>query len=128
MDITAIENQHIKIGKTSITVKNPDTGKTCGVVQHICKFMDLRPNRQIDYFKQIRKSGVWDSRIDGLMDCVIVVDNQLYYLLNLKPIEAYNQYFSDREGFENEKSHHQQLLQIAKNMKQFATVIPCYVD
>ena len=32
MEITALENKHIKIGETSITVKNPETGKTGAVI------------------------------------------------------------------------------------------------
>lgn len=128
MEITALENKHIKIGKTSITVKNPETGKTGGVVRNICKFRDLQPNRQIDYFGAIRRAGAWGSRIDGIIDCVIISDNQLYYLHNLKPIEVYNKYFANCEGFENDRKIFEERLQIAENMKQIATVIPCYVD
>lgn len=128
MEIKEIENKHIKIGKTSITVINTETGKTCGVVRNIWKFTDLQPNKQIDYFGKLCKSGIWGSRIDGIIDCVIVSNNQLYYLHNLNPIDFYNKYFADREGFENEKTHFEKRLQIAENMKEIATVIPCYVD
>lgn len=128
MEIKEIENKHIKIGKTSITAINTETGKTCGVVRNIRKFNDLQPNRQIDYFGKLRKAGAWGSNIDGIMDCVIVSDNQLYYLHNRKPIELYNKYFANREGFESEKEHFEKRLQIAENMKQIAMVIPCYVD
>lgn len=128
MEITALENKHIKIGKTSITVKNPETGKTCGVVRNIWKFKDLPSNRQIDYFGAISRAGAWGSRIDGIIDCVIISDNQLYYLHNLKPIEFYNKYIAYREGFENDKKAFEERLRIAENMKQISTVIPCYVD
>lgn len=128
MEIKEIGNKHIKIGKTSITVINTETGKTCGVVRNIRKFADLQPNKQIDYFGKIRNAGAWGSRIDGIIDCVIISDNQLYYLHNLAPIDFYNKYFADREGFENEKTHFEKRLQIAENMKQIATVIPCYVN
>lgn len=128
MEITALENKHIKIGKTSITVKNPETGKTGGVVRNICKFRDLQPNRQIDYFGAIRRAGAWGSRIDGIIDCVIISDNQLYYLHNLRPIEVYNKYFANHEGFENDRKAFEERLQISENMKKIATVIPCYVD
>ena len=128
MEIKDIENKHIKIGKTSITAINAETGKTCGVVRDVRKFSDLPPNRQIDYFGNLRKAGVWGSHIDGLMNCVIVSDNQLYYLYNLKPEEFYNRYLAGHEGFESEKTHLEKCQQIAENMKAFATVIPCYVD
>ncbi len=128
MEITEIEGKHVKIGKTSITVKNPETGKTSGVVKNICKFLNLQPNKKLDYFKKIREAGVWGSRIDGLLDCVIIVDNQLYYLHDLNPINTYNKYFAGYEGFDNEKSHSDERLRIAENMKRISTVIPCYVD
>lgn len=128
MKITELENKHVKIGKTSITVKNPETGKTCGVVRNIWKFKDLPPNRQIDYFGAISRAGVWGSRIDGIIDCVIISDNQLCYLHNLNPIEFYNKYISNREEFESDRKGYEERLQIAENMKQIATVIPCYVD
>lgn len=128
MEITDIIDKHVKIGKTSITVKTPGTGKTCGVVRDVCKFKDLQMNRTLDYFKKLRAAGVWGSRIDGLLDCVIVVDNQLYYLHNLNPINTYNKCFAGREGFEDEKFHYEERLMIAENMKQISMVIPCYVD
>lgn len=128
MEITDIKDKHVKIGKTSITVKNLETGKTCGVVRDVCKFKDLQPNRQTDYFKKLRAAGVWGSRIDGFLDCVIVVDNQLYYLHNLNPINTYNKCFDGREGFEGEKSRYDERVRIAENMEQISTVIPCYVD
>lgn len=128
MEITEIKDKHVKIGKTSITVKNLETDKTCGIVRNICKFKDLQPNRQTDYFKKLRAAGVWGNRIDGVIDCVIVVDNQLYYLHNLNPINTYNKCFAGHDGFEGEKSHYEKRLQIMENMKQISTVIPCYVD
>lgn len=127
MEIKEIENKHIKIGKTSITVINTETGKTCGVVRNIRKFTDLQPNRQINYFGKLRNAGVWRSRIDGIIDCVIISDNQLYYLHNLAPINFYNKYLADHEGFEDEKTRFEERQQIAENMKKIATVIPCYI-
>lgn len=126
MKITDISGKHIKIGKTSITVKNPETDKTCGVVNNIRKFHDLQPNKKSDYFKKIK--AVWESRIDGLMDCVLIVDDNLYYLDDLKPIEFYKKYLEGKEGFESEEKRYNERVEIAENMKQYATVISCYVD
>lgn len=128
MEIKEIENKHIKIGKTSITAINTETGKTCGVVRNIRKFMDLQPNKQIDYVKAVNSTGIRDSRIDEIMNCVIVSDDQLYYLHDLKPEEFYNKYLAGHEGFESEKAHLEKRQRIAENMKAVATVIPCYVD
>ena len=128
MLISELENKHIKIGKTSITVINTETDKTCGVVRNICKFKDLQANKQINYSKALRSAGLWGCGIDGVIDAVIIAENQLYYLHNLKPIETYNKYFADAEGWEMEAEHHKKRLEIAENMRQFATVINCYID
>ena len=128
MHISEIENKHIKIGKTSITVINTETNKTCGVVRNICKFKDLQANKQINYTKALRDAGVWGCGIDGVIDAVIISENQLYYLHNLKPIETYNKYFKGVEGWEAEKTRAEKRLAIAENMRQYATVINCYID
>ena len=128
MYISELENKHIKIGKTSITVINTENNKTCGVVRNICKFKDLQANKQINYIKALRDAGVWGCGIDGVIDAVIISENQLYYLHNLKPIEAYNKYFKGVEGFESEQTRAEKRLAIAENMRQYATVINCYID
>jgi len=127
MKITELENKHIKIGKTSITVFNHETGKTCGIVRNICKFMDLHPNKATNYFRQLRDAGAWGSGINGIIDSVIIADGQLYYLHNIKAIENYNRYFAGHEGFEAEKNCYKQRLEIADKMRQYARVIPCYI-
>lgn len=127
MKITELENKHIKIGKTSITVFTPETGKTCGVVRNICKFTDLRGNRQVDYFKQLREAGAWGSGINGIIDSVIIADGQLYYLHNIKAIEDYNRYFAGCESFGADKECYEKRLEIADKMQQYAKVIPCYI-
>lgn len=128
MNISEIENKHIKIGKTSITVINTETGKTCGIVRNICKFKDLQANKQINYSKALRNAGLWGCGIDGVMDAVIIAENQLYYLHNLKPIETYNKLFKGVKGFDSERKRAEERQAIAENMKQFATVINCYID
>ena len=81
------------------------------------------------YIRQkLRDAGVWGCGIDGVIDAVIISENQLYYLHNLKPIEAYNKYFKGVEGFESEKTRAEKRLAIAENMRQYATVINCYID
>ncbi len=130
MTITQLENQRVKIGKTSITVKNAETGKTCGVVKNICKFKDLQPNKMINYYMKIREAGLWGCDIDGMIDCAVIVDNELYYLHNLSPIETYQKYFADDPNglYVYEKKGYEKRLEIAENMRRYATVIPCYVD
>lgn len=126
MLITEIENKKIKIGKTSITCIG-DNGKTCGIVRNITKFTNLQPNKQIDYFHKISKCGIWGSRIDGLLDCFIIVDNEPYYLNDLRSIKFYEEKLLGHEGWEGEEKHYNERKQIAEKTKDFATVIDCYV-
>ena len=55
------ENQEIKIGKTSITIKDKETGKTKGIVKNISKFKNIQPNQQMKYFKQLKELNVWGN-------------------------------------------------------------------
>ena len=128
MHISELKNKHIKIGKTSITVTNTETDKTCGVVRNICKFKDLQANKQIEHFKSLRSAGLWGCGIADIIDAVIIAENRLYYLHNLKPIETYNKLFKGVEGWESERKRAEERQTIAENMKQFATVINCYID
>lgn len=128
MHISELENKHIKIGKTSITVINTETNKTCGVVRNVCRFKDLQANKQINYSKALRSAGLWGCGIDGIIDAVIIAENQLYYLHNLKPIETYNKLFKGVDGWEAEQKRAEERQTIAENMKQFATVINCYIN
>ena len=128
MHISELENKHIKIGKTSITVINTENNKTCGVVRNICKFKDLQANKQIEHFKSLRSAGLWGCGIADIIDAVIIAENQLYYLHNLRPIETYNKLFKGVDGWESEHKRAEERQTIAENMKQFATVINCYID
>lgn len=128
MQISEIKGKVVKVGKTSITVKDKGN-KTCGVVTGVTKFHSLQPNRQGDYFKQLREAGVWGSGIDGILDCVVFKERDMYYLNNTKPLEFYQEYLSDVEGElgEREKERYNQRLNIAENMKKYATVIDCKI-
>lgn len=128
MHISELENKHIKIGRTSITVINTETDKTCGVVRNIRIFRDLAANKQMEYFKALRSAGLWGCGIADIIDAVIIAENQLYYLHNLKPIETYNKLFKGVEGWESEHKRAEERQTIAENMRQYATVINCYID
>ena len=82
----------------------------------------------LNYSKALRSAGLWGCGIDGIIDAVIISENQLYYLHNLKPIETYNKLFKGVDGFESARKRAEERQKIAENMKQFATVINCYID
>lgn len=128
MRIIDIKGKHIKINKTSITVKNPDTGKTAGVVKDICKFMDLQPNKQIDYYQTVCKAGLWGSN-QSLIDNVVLVDGELYYLYNMKKDETFERYYKGNENdFPSETKHYLEYNSTADKAAEYMQVIKCYID
>lgn len=122
MKITDITNKTIKLSKHSITVKD-EQDKTRGVVRGVTPFKELRTAEQMKYWKQLRECGLWGSEF---MDGFIICDGEPYYLHNLKVIVDYKKYF-EQLGYENDRKKYEQQLEIAEKVKEFATVIPCYL-
>ena len=72
--------KNIKISKGSITIKTDD-GKTCGVVRNIVSLYDLQANKQMDYYKRIKQTGL-HGKI-SIKDCIIA-DGIMYVMRNIK--------------------------------------------
>lgn len=79
-DIKDCIGKKVKISKSSITIKD-DNNKTCGVVRNITILYDLQANRQMEYYKKIRKLGL-HGKI-SIKDCIIV-DGVMYVFRNIK--------------------------------------------
>ena len=124
MKIEDIKNKHIKISANSITVYD-DRGKTCGIVKNVCSFTKSQPNEAQKYFHSLRDAGIWGD--SEFIKYAVICDNKLYYLHNLRPIEAYKQYFENTPGFESEIKRYNQRIKVAENIEGVAVVIPCYV-
>lgn len=124
-EIKDCKNKQIKIGKTSITIKD-DRGKTCGIVKNIRLFNDVRPNKQIDYFRILKKLGVWGNRNFKSNECVID-DETIYIFRNLKTDE-----FVEKYGFlsdEGEKHYKERVMMYDNiiNSNENIEVIECYL-
>lgn len=101
MKINDINNKKVKIGVTSITVKD-DNDKTCGVVRNISRFKDLSPRMAQPLWKKLRECGLWGTKY---MENVVVCDGQLCYLHNLKADKFYHdikEILTDCEMLEDE--------------------------
>ena len=87
--------QYIKINKNSITIKTKE-GKTCGVVKNVTPLLNMQPNKQIVYFKQIKIAGL-HGKIS--LSNYVVVDNVLYLFRDMKSEIFHNKYgyFSEEE-------------------------------
>lgn len=124
-EIKDCKNKQIKIGKTSITIKD-DKGKTCGIVKNIQLFNDIQANKQIDYFHILKKLGVWGNRCFKSNECVIN-DGMMYIFRNLKTDEFVEKYgfFSDSE----ERHYKERVLMYdnINNSNENIEVIECYL-
>lgn len=70
----------VKISKGSITIKS-ENGKTSGVVRNITNLYDLQANKQMEYYRTLRKLGL-HGKI-SIKDCVIA-DGVMYVFRNIK--------------------------------------------
>ena len=93
--------KEIKISKNSITIKN-DSGKTCGIVRNISSLYDIQPNKQIDYYKILKESGL---RKDISIKNCIIKDNEMYLFRNMRSKLFHKEYgyFSELEKEKEEK-------------------------
>ncbi len=81
MTIHELEGKSVKIGKTSITVKNPETGKTAGIVRSAESFSVWTDRKRSDYWKILKQSGLWGNRVLDLKN-LIECEGELFYLYN----------------------------------------------
>ncbi|MFQ7208566.1 MAG: hypothetical protein ACLRPZ_03880 [Coprococcus sp.] len=118
------ENQEIKIGKTSITIKNRDTGKTKGIVKNITKFKDMQPNKQMQYFKKLKSLNIWGNKMVN-MDNVIIQDGSIVLFRNMRTIDFYSKYGfidnTEKEQFEEKEQFYNKL-----SDSEEVKVINCY--
>nr|DAG13516.1 MAG TPA: hypothetical protein [Caudoviricetes sp.] len=121
-NIIDCENEEIKIGKTSITIKNKETGKTKGIVKNITKFKDIQPNKQIDYFKRLKELNLWRNRIVN-MNNVLIQDGEIIVFRNMRSSDFYKQYgFVDN----TEKEKHEKENAFYEELSKKIQVIHCY--
>lgn len=121
-NIIDCENEEIKIGKTSITIKNKETGKTKGIVRNITKFKDIQPNKQIDYFKRLKELNLWRNRIVN-MNNVLIQDGEIIVFRNMRSSDFYKQYgFVDN----TEKEKHEKENAFYEELSKKIQVIHCY--
>lgn len=125
MELREIEGRIVKIGDTSVTVKN-EQNKTVGVVTNIRKFKDMPANVQSNFFSLVRKAGIWGSGIDGIMDCVVSDGKGLCYINDTRPLRAYEAYFANGD-WPDETKRYQHRLEIAKKAAEYMTVLNCEV-
>lgn len=73
------DNFHIKIGKTSIAIKDGQD-KTRGIIRSIDTWNSLQFNKKVDWNVKFKRSGFNLSSIDTSK--LIFDNNRIYYLFN----------------------------------------------
>lgn len=89
MEITKINGEEIKIGKTSITVKG-DNSKTIGVIRN-CTIINnsLAPRILFEISRTLKEKNV---NLMSLYNRLVVVDGNYYFLYNLRKNDFVEKY------------------------------------
>ena len=91
MEITKINGEEIKIGKTSITIKG-DNGKTKGVIKNCTVINNLLPPRTLfEVAYELRKKNI---KVMDFYNRLVAVDGNYYFLYNLRKNDFVEKYAS----------------------------------
>ncbi len=89
MEITKINGEEIKIGKTSITIKG-DNSKTIGVIRNCTIINNLLAPRIL--FEISRKLKEKNINLMSLYNRLVTVDGNYYFLYNLRKNDFVEKY------------------------------------
>ena len=89
MEITKINGEEIKIGKTSITVKG-DNSKTIGVIRN-CTIINnsLTPRILFEISRKLKEKNI---NLMSLYNRLVAVDGNYYFLYNLRKNDFVEKY------------------------------------
>lgn len=119
MNIADIRNEHIKVGKTSITVRD-ESGKTKGIVKNCKAFSTMSP---ADKFLLHKKN----IPLDEVKNCIIQ-NGTIYYLHN-KALANWISQQKRPEIFTNEIEKVERLKKAAEAMRNSGiAVVECIID
>lgn len=89
MEITKINGEEIKIGKTSITIRG-DNGKTIGVIRN-CTIINnsLAPRILFEISRKLKEKNI---NLMSLYNRLVAVDGNYYFLYNLRKNDFVEKY------------------------------------
>lgn len=93
MKIGEIGNKPCQIGRSSITVKDPETGKTCGVVRNVLVLEHEKQARNLFDFHCRHKNCKTD-----VIRRSVVVDGEDYFIVNAKRMRHLEKFAKDFEA------------------------------
>lgn len=115
--------KNVKIGKTSITIKDDDN-KTRGIVKSVAKLRDVQFNKQFDYWRILKKLGVYETLgTNGFF----VKDEIMYAIRNTKS-DQFKKHIMEHDGFEHDKKVWAEQAEAYKKLEEGGVpVIECRV-
>lgn len=88
MNINDIAGKMVKVGKTSITVKD-EYNKTRGIVKNICTWNLLPARQAMGYVSLLNSCGIRKEKPELLEKCVLVCDGELYLLKDMARLDSW---------------------------------------
>lgn len=121
--MTDLVGQNVKIGKTSITIKDNDN-RTRGIVRNVVKLEDVQFNQYLDYWRVLKKLGVDKVlRKSGFF----VKDGAMYVIRNTKS-DQFKKHIMEHDGFEHDKKVWAEQAEAYKKLEEGGVpVIECRV-
>ena len=130
MKMQELTGKRISIGKTSITAKD-ENDKTHGIVRNVSTWYTLGNRQQSDVWQVLKKCGLWEysnnMRDERILKKLIADGNTLYYINDLRYIENYHKYFEGQYCCEQEQKNYQKYMEVLEHIREYMTVIDCYV-
>lgn len=123
MDIKDIKGKMVKIGRTSITVKD-ENNKTRGIVRNIVLFKDAPLRITSQYFKTIKSVGIWGNQ--KLTKNTIICDKELYLLKDTRRLSRWLYMIENFECAKDDMPEYQKEMAIYEEaQKAGINVIEC---
>lgn len=88
MNINEIAGRLVKIGKTSITVKD-EYNKTRGIVKNICTWNLLPTRQKMGYVSLLNVCGIRKTKPELLEKYVLICDGELYLLKDMARLDSW---------------------------------------
>lgn len=81
MNINDINGKRVNVSAHTITIKSLE-GKTSGMIRGVDNLYSMSPNKQFSYAQILTKSGVSRDVFMRYLDKILIVDNQMYFLID----------------------------------------------
>lgn len=126
MKIEDLEGKNAYVTARSITLKDED-GKTRGIIRDIKTYCTLPPRELFDWSTKFRKFHIALNNA-YIVKNLVIVDNEPYYLHDLRKDEFYQKYWVNRHDvFETDIKHYNEERELLERVKAAGIkIVNCY--